>query len=181
MSRQAGKIAAKLPQSFAKQNSPLHNLKPKRFMNAQRQRVVDPRVRSHLHATLPTRPSLRRLQQLFANPVAPLRLRDVPPFHVTDRARRIAMIRMRPQPGFKETKQRLIRRLRNKDHLRQSAGCIPCENRFEFKPMLLGGRFRPKRVTQARQRISIRGLRTSNPDTGAQNKPHRFFAFSRTL
>jgi hypothetical protein len=36
-------------------------------------------------------------------------------------------------------------------------------------------------VTQARQRISIRGLRTSNPDTGAQNKPHRFFAFSRTL
>jgi hypothetical protein len=119
-------------------------------MHAQRKCIVDLRIRSHFRAALTARPILRRGQQLFADPAPPLPFRDVPPFHITDRQRRVAMIRMRPQSRFKKTDQRLILRLRNKDHLRQSARRVPRENRFEFTSMLFGGRVRPKRVTQAR-------------------------------
>jgi hypothetical protein len=126
-----------------KQNRPFDNPKPERLVYAQRKPIVDLRIRSHLHATLPPRPILCRLQQLLANPAPPQPFRDVPAFDIANRPRRIAMIRMRPQSGFKKTNQRLILCFRNKDHLRQSAGRYARENRFEFTPMLLCGRLGP--------------------------------------
>jgi hypothetical protein len=154
-------------------------------MDTLRKFVADLRVRRHFHAALTSRPVFRSGEELPANAAMAVSFHDVPAFDVTDWTNWVAVVGVRSETHFQKTEQRFVLRarcvcFRYEYDERQSARRIPRENRFEFARVFFHGTFGPERMEQVSEWRSIRRLRTSNPDTGVQNKPHRFFAFSST-
>jgi len=117
----------------------LDHLEPETFVHALRKSIADYRVRSHLRATLASRPFLGGSQQAFANSPLPVTLRNVPALDVPHRAGRMASLGVRAQTGFQEADQRSVPLFRNEDDERQRSRRLASKNEFQFLRVLLDG------------------------------------------
>lgn len=129
------------------------------FVGDLRAGIIDQYVRGHLNTAMGAGPGLGGSHQLSANALIAGWFFYKPAFHVTDRAYRIAPVRMRSEIDFEESSYCALVIAGNQSCAGQECGGYIPERCVDLPEVIVIGCIRPERSPHVCQGDPIRGLR----------------------